>query len=57
MTKKEIFKNWEVSSNLNKAKDDIYEAVQYLEEKGLSKDAKQLMNYIFKIEAFQNKYR
>ena len=56
MTKKEVFNSWEISSNLNNVKDEIYEAVEYLEEKGLHKDAEQLMSYIYKIEAFQNKY-
>lgn len=44
------------TSDLNKAKDDMYRAVQKLENEGLQNDADQLMKMIWKLEAFQNKY-
>jgi hypothetical protein len=42
--------------DLNKAKDDMYKAVQTLENAGLQNDADQLMKMIWKLEVFQNKY-
>lgn len=54
--KHDLFKEWQVASNLNTCKDKMYEAVQFLEEHNMHKDAEQLMNMIYRLEAFQNKY-
>lgn len=42
--------------NLNRAKDEIYEASEILRERGMNTDAEMLMKVIYKLEAFQNKY-
>ena len=55
MTKSEKMKR--ADYDINVAKDRMYSAVQKLEEQGLTKDAEQLMRMIYKLEAFQNKYR
>lgn len=46
----------ETTCDLNKAKDEIYSAVEHLQNKGLSADAESLMSIIFRIEKIQNKY-
>lgn len=53
--KREAFDSWEIDK-LNQAKDLMASASDYLTEKGLYKDAEQLMKMVFKLEAFQNKY-
>lgn len=55
--KAEIFNEWKINENLNVVKDRIYDASEYLHEEGLHSDAEQLMKIVFRIEAFQNKYR
>ena len=44
------------TSNINRAKEELYRAVRILEEEGLEKDAEQLYRMIIRIEKFQNKY-
>lgn len=44
-------------SDLNKAKDLMARSAEKLEEKGLHRDAVRLMNMVYNLEAFQNKYR
>ena len=52
--KQEIFRG--SSCDFNRAKDSLYDVVRKLEFEGLMRDADQLMNMIYRIEAFQNKY-
>lgn len=44
------------SDAINRAKDSMYSAVQTLQDGGLYKDAETLMNMIYRLEKFQNKY-
>lgn len=44
-------------SDLNKAKDLMARSAEKLEEKGLHRDAVRLMNMVYNLEVFQNKYR
>ena len=46
----------DIVDDLNEAKDRIYQVVGELESAGMIRDAKQLMNMLYNIEAFQNKY-
>lgn len=54
--KQKVFNSWEVQSRLNKVKDLLNDVGSYLDERGLPKEADQLMRMIFKVEAFQNKH-
>lgn len=45
-----------VANDIDKAKYNIDRAAEYLEEKGLVKDAEQLMKIIYKLESIENKY-
>lgn len=55
--KQKVLKSWQVQSNLNKAKDLIYVALEYLVDNGMYDEPRQLMSMIYKIERLQNKYR
>ena len=45
-----------VSNDIDSAKYKMAKAADYLAEKGLLKDAEQLMKMVYKLEAFENKY-
>ena len=54
--KQKVLKSWQVQSRLNKAKDLINEALEYLVDNGMYDEPRQLMSMIYKIERLQNKY-
>lgn len=57
MTKAEKANTMEMTEyELNRAKSLMQEAVETLNEAGMTKDADQLLKMIYKLEAFQNKY-
>lgn len=47
----------ETAEDLNRAKDEMYEATLKLEAAGMVRDAERLMRMIYRLEAFQNKYQ
>lgn len=44
------------TDDLNRAKNCMARAAEDLERAGLLKDAEQLMNMVYRLEQFQNKY-
>lgn len=45
-----------ISNDIDSAKYKMAKAADYLAEKGMLKDAEQLMKMVYRLEAFENKY-